>query len=177
MCPRRISTTDKILKVLCAAFEDSADAVSASMSYKELHLRAWHGKRGKEAISKAIYDIKRSGYLEIVEKDNNKAVRITKKGLFRMWIPKINKEWDGRWRLVAFDIEEESRQKRDNFRDALKIMGFRMMQKSLWICPFDISEEIEKVIDMLDIESNVDYFIADAITNREKFIIMFDLNQ
>jgi len=177
MCARRMTLPEKIITVLNAAFEDAIDEGSAFLSYSELRKRVWNNRRLSSSLSKAIYNIKRSGYLEIVEKDNQKVVRITKKGRFKLWSPVINEEWDGRWRLVAFDIEEIHRSKRDYFRNALKIMGFKKMQKSLWICPYDISEDIEKVIDMLNIEVNVDYFIADAITNKEKYLYMFNLNQ
>ena len=147
------------------------------MSYSELRKRIWNNRRPPSSLSKAIYNIGRSGYLEVVEKDNQKVVRITKKGRFKLWKPQIIKEWDGRWRLIAFDIPEEIRKKRQSFRSALKQLGFIQMQKSLWICPYDVSEEIEKVLDMLDIEEYVDYFIADAITNKEKYLNTFNINQ
>lgn len=174
--PKRKSKTEKILGVLYAAAQDAADELSAMMSYSELRRRVWGMRDKPSELSKAIYSLKEYGYLEIVEKDNKKAVRLTDKGKLRVWSPQINQKWDGRWRLVAFDISEKTKRKRDGFRSALKAMGFRQMQKSLWICPYDVSESIEEVIDMLDIENEVDYFIADAITNKEKFVDIFNLH-
>jgi len=177
MCAKRMTLSEKIITVLNAACEDAIDEGSAFLSYSELRKRIWNNRRLPSSLSKAIYNIKRSGYLEVVEKDNQKVVRITKKGRFKLWNPVINKEWDGRWRLVAFDIPEDNRKKRKSLRLALKALGFIQMQKSLWICPYDVSMEIEKVLDMLDIEQYVDYFIADAITNKSRYRNIFGLNQ
>jgi len=38
-------------------------------------------------------------------------------------------------------------------------------------------EEIEELLDLLNLRVNVDYFIADAITNKDKFLELFKLNQ
>lgn len=176
MCAKRMSLSEKIITLLNAVCEDAIDEMSAFLTYKELHKRVWHNKTGSQSLSKAINNIKRSGYLEVVEKDNQKAVRITNKGRLKLLQPVIDKQWDGRWRLVAFDIPEKNRKKRRGLRNALKSIGFIQMQKSLWICPYDVSEEIEKIIDLLDIEECVDYFIADAITNKDKYLNQFDLN-
>jgi len=173
MPARRIKQSEKLLRII----EGLAEEIGVYLDYGKMRQRL-HGSWDYETnFSKAIANAKRYGYLEIVEKDNKKSILITKKGRFRIWKPRIVKEWDGRWRLVGFDIPEKRRKKRDSFRTALRAMGFKQMQKSLWICPYDVSEEIEKVMDMLDLEYEIDYFIADAITNKEKYIDLFDLNQ
>lgn len=45
------------------------------------------------------------------------------------------KAWDGRWRIVIFDIPESKRPLRDYLRGVLKRLGCREFQRSLWIHP------------------------------------------
>jgi DNA-binding transcriptional regulator PaaX len=156
-----------------ALAEDTGEFLDYKRIRKKLH-GSWDYQTN---FSKAFANLRRYGYLEIVERDNALAVRLSKTGKLKIWRPRVERRWDGRWRLVAFDIEEKRKKTRDSFRTYLKQCGFKPMQKSLWISPYDVSEEVEELIDLLDIESNVDYFIADAITNKEKFIELFQLNQ
>lgn len=173
MPAKRISKTEKILRLLDAVITDAL----VFNSYSELS-KIVHGKKVLgEKVAHALANLNRYGYLEIVEKENQKAIRLTNKGKLKIWRPRIKKEWDGRWRIVCFDIEEERKGARDSFRNYLKRLGFRQMQKSLWICPYDISEQVEELIDLLHLETNIDYFIADAVTNKDKYLNMFNLNQ
>jgi len=56
------------------------------------------------------------------------------------------KKWDGRWRVVIFDVAEERRGSRDFLRKRLKWLGFKELQKSVWVFPYDIKEDIEELI-------------------------------
>ncbi len=44
-------------------------------------------------------------------------------------------QWDGKWRMVFFDIPEDKRQYRDYLRNTLKLIGFKKVQGSVWIYP------------------------------------------
>lgn len=47
------------------------------------------------------------------------------------------KNWDKKLRLVIFDIKEIDKDKRNFLRRFLKQLGFIMIQKSLWLSPFN----------------------------------------
>ncbi len=53
------------------------------------------------------------------------------------------KKWDGKWRIVIFDISQLKKVYRELFRSKLKELGFYQLQKSVWIVPFDCQDEIE----------------------------------
>jgi len=171
MPARRISKTEKALRLLEAILIDTSVFLSYGGARKILKNR-YEGK-----IGQALSNLDHQGYLEVVERKGQRMIRLTCKGWLKGWRPRIRHTWDGRWRLVAFDIEEIRRSTRDGFRKKLRMLKFKPMQKSLWISPYDVSEHIEKLIDMLDLVENVDYFIADAITNESKFISMFNLKK
>jgi DNA-binding transcriptional regulator PaaX len=49
--------------------------------------------------------------------------------------------WDGRWRMVVFDVPEDRRGLRDKLRKQLHYRGFGYLQHSVWITPDSVSED------------------------------------
>src|SRR5882724_12545754 len=56
-----------------------------------------------------------------------------------------SREWDGRWRLVVFDVPMAQNSHRARLRRHLRARGFGCLQNSLWIAP-DLSEEDRQVL-------------------------------
>jgi phenylacetic acid degradation operon negative regulatory protein len=52
-----------------------------------------------------------------------------------------SRPWDGRWRLVIFDVPETRSITRDRLRRYLQNHGFGYLQKSVWITPDPATEE------------------------------------
>jgi DNA-binding transcriptional regulator PaaX len=57
-----------------------------------------------------------------------------------------SREWDGRWRLVIFDIPENQGSHRDRLRHYLRDKHFGCLQKSVWITPDPLEEERKTLI-------------------------------
>jgi len=51
------------------------------------------------------------------------------------------KRWDGKWRIIIFDVPEKMRGKRDLLRKELAAFGFMQLQKSVWAYPYKLPEE------------------------------------
>lgn len=58
-----------------------------------------------------------------------------------------SQKWDGRWRLVLFDIPESKRPLRDYIRTVLKRLGCREFQRSLWIYPHKFPPFVIKMLE------------------------------
>ncbi len=99
--------------------------------------------------------------LTLTEKGKQKALRYN---LEKIEIPK--QKWDGRWRIVVFDIPESRRDARDAFRALLKKMGFYELQKSVFIHPYECKNEIDFVVEFFQLNRNVRYGILDSIDNE-----------
>lgn len=127
------------------------------------------------SFSDAIYKIKHRGYLEEIEIEGERYLKMTPKGRLKIIKKKFLGKWDGLWRIIAFDIEEIRKKTRDVFRSKLIDIGCKPIQKSVWITPNDISAELEDLIDLLDLEDNVDYFVSKAVTGEEKYRKMFKI--
>jgi len=51
------------------------------------------------------------------------------------------RRWDGRWRLVVFDVPTGQNAKRERLRRYLRSKGFGYLQNSVWITPDPLEEE------------------------------------
>ncbi len=87
-----------------------------------------HSDCSKAYYRTAIYRLRRQGLVRLAEKNGQKFLEITKKGQLKALIAKaINRsvpKWDGKWRLVVFDIPEKARSQRRQLRQLLKNNGF-----------------------------------------------------
>ena len=69
-------------------------------------------------------------------------------------IAQWNRDWDGRWRMVLFDLPEDQATARVKLRRYLRSHGFGYLQKSVWISPdplSNISQELSTCV--ADVES------------------------
>ena len=72
-------------------------------------------------------------------------IRLTQKGLEAGQVgndpeQRWHRSWDGKWRVILFDMPEEEREARRNLRRKLHASGFGCMQRSAWISPDPLDE-------------------------------------
>lgn len=112
-----------------------------------------HGLPYKEVVvTDAVQRLVRSGYLSRNGRGRKAVYRLTEKGEERVRerISRFLMEprrWDGRWRMVIYDIEETERGSRDRLRAFLKSLGFGMLQQSIWISPYPVRDPLEKFLE------------------------------
>lgn len=84
-------------------------------------------------------------------------------------------QWDKKWRIVAFDIPESKRDTRKYLREYLFYLGFKQLQKSVWITPFHI--KYQDLTDLFDetITEKLSFIITDNISNEQDIKKRFDL--
>lgn len=84
-----------------------------------------------------------------------------------------NKKWDHQWRIVIFDIPQEMYRQRNNFRNKLKSFGFYMLQKSVFVFPYQCEEELGDICGDLGISEYVDIITAHKIGFKEVEILEY----
>ncbi len=85
------------------------------------------------------------------------------------------RKWDGRWRIVTFDIPERRRGIRAHLREMMKSIGFVRLQESVWVYPYDCEEFIALLKAELKIGRSVLYVIADSIEQDKVLRSHFNL--
>ncbi|MBU4299094.1 hypothetical protein KJ636_03570, partial [Patescibacteria group bacterium] len=96
----------------------------------------------KKVLREKIRELYRSKLVQAKENpDGSCTLILTEKGkmkalTYHFQEMKIKKEnWDGKWRIVVFDIPEKLRWGRDALRDKLKELNFYEFQKSVFVFP------------------------------------------
>ncbi len=99
--------------------------------------------------------MREKGFVErVAGKDEGKIVlRLTAAGQDCLYLSKADEEieWDGKWRIVVFDIPESKRLVRDILRSRLKMWGFKPWQKSVWASKKNITDKLRNLVKELDI--------------------------
>ena len=76
---------------------------------------------------------------------------------------KKNKKWDGKWRVLIFDIPEKKKAIRERIRYTLTDIGFMRLQDSVWIYPYDCEDLITLLKADLKIGKDVLYMIVEEL--------------
>jgi len=119
-------------------------------------------------IYASYHVLKNGGYIKEKETRKGKVIYLTDKGKMEIlknefW--KEKKKWDGKWRIIIFDIPENSRKHRNFLRRKLQWFGFRELQKSVWIIPYDARREFKEFLKLCNIklEGDVRYLVVEKV--------------
>ena len=128
----------------------------------------YKSQKSKQRFSQLIYRLKRNGYIEIKNLKQNKGVVLTKKGTEKILKAKLKiktkqKRSDRKWQMIIFDIPEEKRYLRDLLRDNLRLLGYRILQQSIWVCPYNVFKETESFLRKYSIDPYVKLFLIEEI--------------
>lgn len=120
-----------------------------------------------------IWRLRKEGFIEKTKDlDQNKIIlKLTEKGQDYLKIENAlkNENWDGKWRLVIFDIPESKRRLRNTLRQKLKEWGFKYWQKSLWASKKDIAGPLREFIDELGLSDLVLVAVSSDLSSFSKF--------
>lgn len=125
-------------------------------------------KREKEKLYNAFQSLKRSRFLQEKVLNNVCGYILSNKGknrVFSLKIKQLNKEKnkDNAWLMVLFDIPEKLRKSRDFFRHSLRELGFEQLQKSVWVTPYNVASELEKLIAFGGLEKFVKFLTVKEV--------------
>ena len=84
-------------------------------------------------------------------------------------------KWDGKWRLVIFDIPETKKKTRDAIAYKLKDLGFKPIQKSSFIYPYECESEVDFLKDYFNLNEEVSYMLVERLSNDKKIRKIFSL--
>lgn len=134
----------------------------------------------KDRFRQILNRLEKEKIIEVFHKDDQEIIKLTEKGKEKIphylaeEMPEISlSKWDGKWRIVLFDIPNEKNKTRDAFRRKLQEFGFFQLQKSIFVFPFDCAEEIRYLRDLYDIGPYVKYLVADIIESEIDLVSEF----
>lgn len=142
MAKKNNTKTSKMLMYLLAAKKDFEAVFPAPGGFVKDSLFSSYGE-----FKNMVYHLRRQKWVEIVKKNNERFIKLTRHGEIEALLAKARLpsakggRWDGKWRIVMFDIPQESSPKRDLLRRLLKENGFLKLQGSVFISPSPLNRE------------------------------------
>lgn len=129
-------------------------------------------------VNRTLGRLVSQGFVEKEKDEYQLTVRgkrwILKYTLVDLSVPKPVR-WDGRWRLVIYDVARQKASLRTIFRNTLKKLGFYNVQESVWLYPYPCEKEIHFLRDFCGMGDNVIYIIAHKIENDASYRKNFGL--
>jgi phenylacetic acid degradation operon negative regulatory protein len=127
-------------------------APKATKLLKEFDRGAKSREKLHQRISKALSRLEKAGLVKVSGEWGKRSVVLTEKGrklaetieveTYRIPEPAF---WDGKWRVLMFDIQEERKRVRHQLRSMLQNVGFIRLQDSVWVYPYPCDEFISLV--------------------------------
>jgi len=160
-----IEGTDDVLDTLLPPPRTMKEAIYPDI--RKLRIK-YEKKKARESFSKFIYYLKKQGYIKIKDLENKQGVLLTKKGMKKVLktkikMKKVKKRKDGKWIMLIFDIPEKERKSRSLLRETLNFLGYKMLQRSVWVCPYDVLGETEDFIQRNSIDSYIKLFLIKEV--------------
>lgn len=119
--------------------------------------------------------------VEFISQDKDVVIKITEKGRTKFLKYQLDEmlvkdqRWDGKWRLIIYDVPERKKAEREIFRGFLKRLKAYQLQKSVYLTPYKCDEEIEYVRTYFGIGAEVIYLTIEKLENDTAYRQYFGL--
>lgn len=128
----------------------------------------------RKQLGAGIKKLNKLGYITKKENyDGSVIVSLSEKGKLRALnlsfrrLHNKKEKWDGKWRMVAFDIPENCKKGRDALRYRLIMGGFYELQESIFLYPYDCEKEVKEFIRLFKLEKYVRFALLESIDNEK----------
>lgn len=155
--------------------------VAAGAIYRAKRRADW-GERQKtwkkfnlKLLKRNLKRLQEGKIIEIKEENGQEVIKLTQKGQSKYLKFKLRelslkgKGWDGKWRLVIYDVSKLKRKEQENFRRMLVQMNFFQLQKSAYLTPYKCREEIEYLREYFNLGAEVFLLEVSKIENEKFF--------
>ncbi len=174
--------TEKILRLLAAGAVLPAILIMPGMGRLFVGKKStWH-KFDQKKLKPRVKNLLKRKLVAVREENDEMVIKLTDKGkttLLRFDLDKMKIKkpfsWDGKWRLIIFDIPNEKKQARELFRAKLKQLEFYPLQKSVFLIPYPCLAEIEFLRQVLEIGEHVRILVVEKLEGEKLFKQHFGL--
>ena len=136
--------------------------------------------RQKDVVVRTRDRLVRSGHL----RRDGARLKLTAKGERALHLMTLkyqhhgqSRKWDGKWRVVVFDIPEKRKGLRPKLRSALVSLGFYRLQNSVWVYPHECEDLLTLIKVDVELGREALYMIVDSIENDAPLRDHFQLSK
>jgi DNA-binding transcriptional regulator PaaX len=125
----------------------------------------------KKSVERSIQGLQRNKLLTLRKKNGTIEIALTKEGKQKFKEIQFDKlqiakppHWDGKWRVLIFDIPDKSfKTAREILRRKLKEWSFYPLQKSVWVCPWPCEDELRLIAELYEVAPYVNIMVVEKI--------------
>lgn len=140
-----LSIPKAIRKILLDDGEKATTFIKPFLLYQKsaVYQKAGSPKMARWRYNQAIRSLEKYDHIKIFKRAGKFFIQLTRRGKLQALLDKIANDqkkgvWDGKWRMIIWDIPESSSKERDKIRYFLKKLGFQKLQLSVFIRPYPI---------------------------------------
>lgn len=160
-------------------------AVFGSFDHRKRYARAYddylaYRSTDYQKFYKLLYRLKTADLVEVYYQDKEKFIRLTQTGrqkiaqyLFEDRRVPRPEYWDGKWRIIIFDIPEHLKRVREIVRQLLDRIGCYRLQKSVYVYPHECIGIIRYLEEIYDIDPYIQFIVAERIETEVDLIRHF----
>lgn len=132
-------------------------------------------------LKRNLKRLKEQKVVEIIEENGNEVIKLTEKGHIQYLKYKLEeislkgKPWDGKWRVIIYDVGKLKKNAQENFRRILRQINFYRLQKSVYLTPYQCMKEIQYLREYFSIGDEVLVLEISKIENEEIYKKYFGL--
>lgn len=141
-------------------------------------------KKKERVLTRTLSYLRGKEFISIEEKDGKVVMVLSEKGKrkvkeydFDEMILPHKRRWNGQWHIIIFDIAHKKKGAREALREKFRELGMMMLQKSVWVWPYECRDEIRLIQEMFGLISGkeVNYMVADYIEEERRLRKHFNL--
>jgi phenylacetic acid degradation operon negative regulatory protein len=164
---KNFSMAKSILAALWDIKESDTDII-----FDHKYMRTFGWCKSPKTFRSAISRLKKAGYIKrggfniisLANKGKSEARQAYISAELRLY-KHGQTQWDGGWRIILFDIPENKRRHRDYLRNTIKFIGFKELQKSVWVSPYPLPSFLKEILFDENIKPHVRFITTDSIEN------------
>ncbi len=172
----KLRTTEEFLWKLHDFLEGIADTYISlkprswsdivSPEWREIQL-TYEKRKRKKSFGQFISYLKQRGYVKISRKTAF-PLQLTEKGKQKVLAKKqkeapLPERKDSKMIMLMYDIPKRKWSVRHAFRDAIKFLGYEMLQQSVWITSKDVPDKTEETVRKYGLADNVNIFLIEKL--------------
>ena len=139
------------------------------------------GRPSRWRLNRALKYLEARKKIKMVEKGGKLFIKLTRKGKLQALMDKIERDfkrplvWDGKWRLIMWDIPEKASVERNRLRRFVKDLSFLQVQKSVFITPYQIPAPAVEYLKESKLIRFIRFVRVDKIEDDKYFKKKYDL--
>ncbi|MEX2028171.1 MAG: hypothetical protein WD988_01575 [Candidatus Curtissbacteria bacterium] len=142
--------------------------------------RVW-AKYNTWRLKQVIKRLHQQKLVEIGQEEGILVIKITEAGknkLLKYNLENIkldNSSWDGKWRLIIYDVKTQKKKNSEMFRRMLNRLRILKLQKSVYLTPYKCKDEIEYLRQVYDIGEETMILTVGELENEQAYRTYFGL--